>query len=258
MSVLNQVPIELPAAWAIATGILADGVATTGRAQGYLGTTNTSGKPVRATAYTPQGTNAQRSLKSSSGNDNISGSGAQSVTINYLNTSFQLKNDTVWLSGSTYANTNATDIAFIESMVISQVGSDGGNDGTISIYTATAGGGSIWGSIAPSDNQTFWAHHYVPAGVTCYILTFTCGSTIATGQANLNHSGNPLSSNIPQLQIGPTLVHGGGMTWDHDFEIPLAVPGPDLIWIVERPTYLSGSQSANGSTALAGFEYMQF
>lgn len=244
--------------WALTTGELNNGNVIVGRAQGYLGTTNTSGKPVRATAYAAQGTNAQRSLKSSNVNDNISGSGAQSVTINYLNTSFQLKSDTVWLSGTLAARTNANDIAFIENMQVAQCGVDGGNDGTISIFTDNAGAGSVWGSIAPSDNQTFWAHHYVPAGVTCYILTFTCGATIATGQCNMNHSGNPLSTNVPQLQIGPTLIHQGGASWDHEFEVPLGIAGPDLIWLVERPTFLTGSSSANGSTAVCGFEYVQF
>lgn len=258
MGLFDSCPTMLPPAWAIAIGQVGNSNSISGRAQGYLGTTNTSGKPVRATAYAAQGTNAQRSLKSSNVNDNISGSGAQSVTINYLNTSFQLKSDTVWLSGTLAARTNATDIAFIENMLVAQVGADGGNDGTISIFTDTAGTGSIWGSIAPSDNQTMWCHHYVPSGLTCYIIMMTCGATIATGQANINHSGNPLSTNTPQQQIGPTLIHQGGATWDHEFEVPLGVTGPDLIWIVERPTYVTGSQAANGSTAVAGFEYVQF
>ena len=254
----NPVFSELP--FAITFGLCPSisGYPVSGRNQGYLGTTSTTGKPVRATTYTPQGTNAQRSFQSTSANDSISGTGAQILSITYLNTSFQLKTDTIWLSGSSPANSNQTDIAFIESMAVTQVGSGGGNAGTISIYTATAAGGSIWGSIAPGDNQTFWAHHYVPSGVTCYILQMSCGATIAPGQMNLNHSGNPLLSSLPQQQIGMTISHPGGGTWDHEFTIPLAVPGPDLVWIVERPTFATGSYSANGSTATAGFEWVQF
>jgi hypothetical protein len=252
MGALDGSTTVVPAYLAFAAAQLGVGQVTIGRAQGYTGTSATSGKVIRATAYAPQGTNAQRSLKSTNALDNISGSGAQQVTINYLNTSFQSKSDTVWLSGTLATKTNATDIAFIESMVVAQVGADGGNDGTINIFTDNAGAGSIWGSIAASDNMTFWAHHYVPAGVTCYLISMTVGATIVAGQTNLNHSGNPLSSSVPQLQLGMTLCHLAGASTDHDFEVPLALAGPDLVWLVERPN------TATVSTAVAGFEYVQF
>jgi hypothetical protein len=223
-----------------------------GRAQGYVGTSATSGKVIRATTYTPQGTNSQRSVKSTSSSDTSTGTGAQTVTINYLDTSFALYSETVTLNGTTAVNTVGTNIAFIESLVVATVGSTGGNVGTIELFTGTAGGGSVWASIAPQDNQTFWAHHYVPAGVTCYLLDFSAGATVVAGQCNINHSGNPLSTNTPQLQIGVTIMHVGAGTWDHEFQVPLAVPGPDLIWLVERPV------SSTASTAVAGFEYIQF
>lgn len=226
--------------------------ATTGRAQGYTATSAASGKAIRATTYTPQGTDAQRSLNSTSANDTSAGTGARTVTLTYLNTSFVLKTETVTMNGTTAVNTVATDIAFIESIVVASVGSVGGNVGTIQVWTATAAAGSVWGSIAASDNQTFWAHHYVPTGVTCYLLTVTAGATVVAGQTNLNRTGNPLNANSPQLQIGVTLIHVAAGTWDHDFEIPLAVAGPDFIFLVERPV------AATASTAVAGFEYMQF
>lgn len=227
-------------------------VLNTGRAQGYVGTSATSGVAVRATTYTAQGSNAQRSVKSSSASDTAAGTGAQKVTINFLDTTFTLQSETVTLNGTTAVNTVSTNIAFIESMVVSQVGSGGGNVGTISILTGTAGSGTTWGSIAASDNQTFWAHHYVPAGVTCYLLGFLGGGTVVAGQTNLNHFGNPSVSNIPELQIGVTLIHLAASSNEHVFEVPLAVPGPDLILITERPT------AATASTAVAGFEYIQF
>lgn len=228
------------------------GVLNTGRAQGYVGTSATSGVAIRATAYAPQGTNAQRSIKSTSVNDTSAGTGAQTVTINYLDTSFVQHSETVTLNGTTAVNTVGTNIAFIENMVVATVGSGGGNAGTIQILTATAGGGSVWGSIAAGDNQTFWAHHYVPAGLTCYILGFIGGGTATAGQTILNHFGNPLSSNLPELQIGMTIVHLAGSSFEHTFEVPLAVAGPDLLLLVERPV------AVTASTAVAGFEYIQF
>jgi hypothetical protein len=243
-------PIETPFQNAAMLGLLPG--ALTGRAQGYTGTNSTGGKAIRATTYTPQGTNSQRSISSTNAADTAAGTGAQTVTINYLDTSFASHSETVTLNGTTAVNTVGTNIAFIESMAVATVGSGGGNVGTIQIFTATAGGGSVWGSIAPSDNQTFWAHHYVPSGVTCYILSITAGATVAAGQTNINHTGNPLSTNVPQQQIGVTIMHVAAGTWDHEFEIPLGVPGPDFIFLVERPVV------ATTSTAVAGFEYMQF
>jgi hypothetical protein len=252
MGVLQNNPVVEDIAWALAFGTISDGTTISGRAQGYTATSATTGKAIRATTYTPQGANAQRSVSSSNAADSSAGTGAQQITINYLDASVALHSEIVTMNGTTAVNTVGTNYAFIENMIVSQVGTQGGgNTGAISLFTATAGGGTAWASIAASDGMTFYAHHYVPAGVSCYLLSMTCGGTIVAGQTNLNHSGNPTSTNSPQLQIGMTLVHLAGSSFDHDFEVPLALPGPDLVWLVERPT------AATASTAVAGFEYVQ-
>lgn len=253
MGVFDNSQNTLPAAWGLVMGQVGVGQNfTASRAQGYTATSATSGKVIRATTYTPQGAGAQRSINSTSASDAAAGTGARTVIINYLDVNFVLKSETVTLNGTAGVNTVNTDIAFIESIVVATVGSGGGNVGTIQVWTATGATGSIWGSIAPSDNQTFWAHHYVPAGVTCYLIAFSAGATVVAGQCNINHSGNPLSSNTPQLQIGLTIMHVGAGTWDHQFQVPIAIPGPDLVWLVERPV------AVTASTAVAGFEYIQF
>lgn len=253
MGVFDNSVNTLPAAWGLVMGQLGTGQSfVASRAQGYTSTSATSGKVIRATTYTPQGANAQRSVNSTSANDTSAGTGARTVTINYLDTSFTLKSETVTLNGVTAVATTNTDIAYIESIVVATVGSGGGNVGTIQVWTNNNGTGSIWGSIAASDNQTFWAHHYVPANVTCYLVGFSAGATVVAGQCNLNHSGNPSSANLPQLQIGLTIMHPAAGTWEHELEVPIAVPGPDLVWLVERPV------AVTASTAVAGFEYIQF
>lgn len=252
MGVFDSVPASVPAAWALAFGLVGNGTATAGRAQGYVGTSATSGKAIRATAYSPQGAGVQRSMNSTSANDTSAGTGARTVKVTYLDTSFVLKTETITLNGTTAVNTAASDMAYIEKMEVASVGNTGGNAGTIQLWTQTAAGGSVWASIAASDNQTFYAHHYVPTGVTCYIISMTGGATVVAGQVNLNRSGDPSNANLPQLQIGTTIIHVAAGTWDHDFEVPLAVVGPDLIWLVERPV------SATASTAAGGFEYIQF
>src|SRR5579885_2351141 len=90
----------LPASWGLIMGQLGSGTPfTVGQATGYVTTASTSGTIIRATAYAPQGTNAQRSLVSTSANDTSAGTGARTITINYLNTSFQLKTDVVTMNG---------------------------------------------------------------------------------------------------------------------------------------------------------------
>lgn len=244
--------VTLTAGQALAFGTVGDGVATMGRSQGYIGTAATSTVVVRATTYTPQGNNVQRSVKSTSASDTAAGVGAQTVIINYLDASFVSHSETVTLNGTTAVNTVGTNIAFLESMQVATVGTSATNVGIIEIFTATAGGGSIWGSIAAGDNQTYWAHHYVPTGVTCYVINVTTGSTLVAGYTNIEHQQNPLATNLPTLQIGVTIVHGGSGTWDHNYQIPLAVAGPDMVLLTERPI-------TNGTNSVfAGFEYIQF
>ena len=252
MGIYDGAPTTVDAAWSLVFGLVGSATSLAGRSQGYTLTSAVSGKAIRATNYFPQGINAQRSIKSTSPNDTSDGTGARTVTINYLNTSFVLKSETITLNGTTAVATANSDIAFIESMVVASVGSAGGNVGTINFFTDNVGVGSIWGSIAAGDNQTFWAHHYVPAGVTCYILGMSAGATVVAGQTNLNRSGNPLVSTNPQLQIGATIVHAGGGTSNYNFAAPLSIVGPDLVWLVEHPV------APTVSTVVAGFEYIQF
>jgi hypothetical protein len=226
--------------------------ATRGVAVGYVGTSGTGGKVVRATVYAPQGANAQRSLVSSSVNDASAGTGAQQVTVSYLDTTFTLNQEVVTMNGTTAVNTVSTTIAFIEAMLVTMTGTTGGNVGTISIDVNTGGTGGAWGSIAATDNQTFWAQHYVPTGVTCYILDIYAGATAAGGATNLMHQQNPLATNLPQLNMGGFFPHGGPGEVLVPFGTAIPVLGPDFIFVNEKPG------AATVSTAYATFEYVQF
>lgn len=244
-------PVQTPIEWASAFNLIPN--VSVGRATGYTATSAASGKAIRATTYTPQGANVKRSLASSSANDAAAGTGARTVKITYLTAAFVLKTEIVTLNGTNAVDTVGDDLAFIESMEVMTVGTQGGgNIGTISLYTQIAKGGVVWASIAAGDNMTFWAHHYVPAGVTCYLLNLTGGATAVGGGMTVQHSNNPLDVNAPQKGLGGTYVHASVNSIDHWFRVPLAVPGPDLIWLVERPV------AATASTVYGTFEYMQF
>jgi hypothetical protein len=255
MGQFGQTDITADALLAIALGQFVVGIGnkpTSGRANGYVGTSATTSKAIRATAYAPQGANAQRSVVSTNANDSSAGTGARTVTINYLTAAFALKSETVTMNGTTPVNTVNVDIAYIESIVVATVGSGGGNVGTIQVFTFTAGGGSVWGSIAAGDNQTFWAHHYVPSGTMCLILSVATAALLVGGQSNLNITGDPSNPNLPQLQGGPTVIHAGTGFSEHEFALPLAVAGPNFVFMTTRPV------SASVDTAFGHFDWVQF
>jgi hypothetical protein len=226
--------------------------AISGRAIGYVSTSDQNNHAVRSTLYTPQGVNAQRSIVSTNANDSAAGTGARTVLLTYLNTSFQLKSETITLNGTTPVNTVGTDIAYVESIQVTSVGSGAVNAGTLNFMTQTGGAGTVWASAAPGDNGTAYAHHYVPTGFTCYVLNFGGGGTGTSGVLNLIHQQNLATPNAPFAQIGLPIVHPVNAQWDHEFQIPLAVPGPDLIYLNELPT------TSTANKTWGGFEYVQF
>lgn len=246
-----RVPQIIETDWGIAMNLIPGG--TFGRPTGYTATSATSGKAIRATTYTPQGANAQRSINSTSASDSSASTGARTILLTYLNTSFVLKTEIITLNGTTAVNTVGTDIAFVESLQVMSVGTQGGgNVGTIQLWTNTGGTGPIWASIAASDNVTYYAHHYVPTGVTCYIINAHGGSTATAGAFTLNRSGNPLTVTSPQVGVGGTFPYLAAGSEDHNYRIPIPIIGPDFVWLVTRPN------TATASTSYGTFEYVQF
>lgn len=239
-------PIEFAASFGLLPGV------TTGRITGYIGTSATTAVAIRATSYSPQGSNGQRSIASSSANDTAAGTGMRKVKVTYLTEGMVEKTETITLNGTTGVNTVATDMAFLQKMEAVEVGSGGGNAGTISIYQQINKGGSVWGSISVGDNQTYWAHHYVPTGKTCHLLNLSVGSTAVGGWATVMRTGNPTVSTEPQRSIAGTYPHPTLGIADHSFRIPLSITGPDLVWLVDRPS------AATASTAFGTFEYVEF
>src|SRR5579863_7019322 len=114
---------------------------TSGLSAGYVSTSATSGVAIMASTYTPQSSNAQRSVVSTSTHDASAGTGAQKVLVTYLNVAMgSYETETITMNGTTAVNTVGTDYCFIESMKVTQIGTGGGNLGTINFMTTTAGG----------------------------------------------------------------------------------------------------------------------
>jgi hypothetical protein len=223
---------------------------SSGRAFGYLGTSATTTVTVRATVYTPPGNNAQRSIKSANANDTAAGTGARTVMITYLDASCAGPfTETIALNGTTAVNTVNTNIALIERMDVVTVGSGGGNAGLITLNTGLGGAGGVIGTIAAGDNQTFWCHHYVPAGKTGFILTVEGGSTVTVGGLTPNWV-NPINANAPQKALDLTIRHGTTFVFKN-YGVPISVSGPAILFLNETPA------AATASTIFASFAWMQ-
>jgi hypothetical protein len=198
---------------------------------GDITAASTSRAAVRRTAYTEQTSNAQRSVLSGSANDTAAGTGARTMRITYLDsTGAGPFTEDITLNGTTPVNTVATNICFIESMEILTVGSGGANAGLISLRATTAGGGATVGTIATGDNQTFWAHHYVPSGRECNITGLYVnhsGTTVGSGAVFAIFSLPIPGANMVEKQISDShRLYGQSSTVPRAYISPLKVQGP--------------------------------
>lgn len=246
-------PVYTEINYAAAFGLL-PGV-NSGTCNGYLATSSTSTAAVRATAYIQPVAAAQRSMSSSNANDTAAGTGARTVLITYYDGSMVgPKTTTVTLNGITAVATSVSDIRFIEKMEVITVGSTGSNVGTISLFVNNAGGGGTVGTIAATDNSTFWAHHYVPTGKTCYLSAVRAGATVTNGAVTMQAAGNQLVSNLAQKNLSGSIRYGSAnqVVSFYEWTIPIAIAGPNFIFLTGR------ADAATASTTLGSFDYLEF
>jgi len=159
-------------------------VGTVGTSGSAPASTVTTGTLVYKTDYVEPTSAAQRSIRSDNAADTSAGTGARTVRVTYYdNTTAGPFTETVTLAGTTWVNTVATNIRYVEKIEVLTTGTDGWNVGIITLRTGTGGGGTDIGTIAANDNQTFWCHHYVPTGMTCFVTSATVGNN-ATSATN--------------------------------------------------------------------------
>jgi hypothetical protein len=197
-----------------------------GFSDGKVVLASTTVTAIRSTTYTEQSTNAQRSVVSTSASDSSTGTGARKVKITYYDQNVNGPfTETVTLNGTTAVNTVATNICYIERIEVITVGSTGSNVGTINLKATINGGGiTVW-SIAATENRTFGAHHYVPAGKSAFITGFTAGIKGAdTTGAIIRSIPIPTGSNA-EVQISDLLrVPSSGQS-SRTYGTPIEVSG---------------------------------
>lgn len=228
----------------------------TGITKGYVAVNSTSIVAIRATTYTEPASAAARELISSSTQDDASpgGTGTRRVRITYYdNNMVGPYHEDIDLNGTSAVTTVATNIRFVESIKSLTVGSNGTNVGTITLRNT--GAGATIGTIAASDGITFWNHHYVGDGYTCFIQKMTIGIIDngllgSIGAGSFLRAINPLTTNAFEEQITPTFRQQGSQpNRTHDFGKGLWVKGP------ARVTQYVRSDNTTAGTAHGGFVF---
>jgi hypothetical protein len=252
ISPLLYMPCDTSLQLAASMGLL-PGI-TTSRAAGYVAAATVAQRKIRSTTYTPTlpGVAGQRSFSSSSANDTNAGTGARTILHTYLTTAFVRKTQVVALNGVTAVNGAAVDCAYDESIVVLSSGSlaTPWNVGVVSMFLNAGGAGGTVMSIAATDNQTYYAHHYVAAGETCFLTNVMFGDTLTGGVGFISRSGDPSQTTLPLLGIGGLYPHASGDAKDHTFSNALGIPGPDYICLNDTP-----NAAVAGNFSYGSFEY---
>lgn len=221
--------------------------------------------PILATTYNEPTSGAQRSMSSASAADTSAGTGARAVRIRYYLVDFTGPfYETVTLNGTTAVNTVATDICFIDEMVVLTAGTSGRNAGVITLFAGTGGGGGVVGTIGTAnlfvdtigspavngDNKTLWAQHYIPPDTVTTFATVTAGTTgNQTGVVFLVARGPLVTS--PEVIVGDPLAVGLNATGVvRQLGIPLKIVGPSRIRLIVVP-------AGNGTTFWGSFDFSE-
>jgi hypothetical protein len=244
----NQQAIPVSSTPATSTAGLRGGVVVLG------GGTSGSINPIRATTYNEQTTNAQRSVTSASANDTSAGTGARTIMITYYDsTGAGPYTETITMNGTTAVNTTNTNICFIESMIVTTVGTGGTNAGVITLYTTTGGGGTTIGTIgtgnvvaATGDGRTLWAHHYVSTGKTASITGLAVG---ASSQSTFHIKAKSLgiANAAEEIVSGLTTTTAAYL---RTYGSPITVMGPARLLVYGVP-------STNGVTMNAAIDFFE-
>lgn len=201
---------------------------------------------VRRTTYTEQISSAQRSIVSASANDTSAGTGARTIKITYLDsTGAGPYTEIITMNGTSAVNTVNTNICFIEQIEVVTAGSTGSNVGIISLKAATAGGGVTVGTIAATDNQTFWAHHYIPISKTMNITGVAVshnGTTVGSGGVFTVNAKTIGVTNAIDTQISDFIrLYGQASTFSRNYSSPIKMAGPARVLVYITPETASST-----------------
>jgi hypothetical protein len=223
---------------------------------GDVSTAATTRVLVKRTTYTEQTANGQRSIASSSASDTAAGTGARTLKITYLDaTGAGPFTETMTLNGTARVNTVATNICFIEKIEILTAGSGGVNAGIITLFTLPTAGGTAIATIAATNNKTFFAHHYIPAGKICNVTGISCshsGTTVGSGALFTLDSKAIGVANAVETQVSDFVrLYGQSSTFSRTYVSPIKITGPARLQIYVTP------ESASATTYRSAFDFFE-
>lgn len=224
--------------------------AHSGFADGKAVLAATTPVPLRATAYTEQTADAQRSIVSASAADAAARTGARTVRVTYLTAAgLGPYSEIVTLNGTTPVNMIAANVCYVEKIEVLTVGSGGTNAGVISLKAATGGGGATIWSIATGDGRTYGAHHYVSAGHVCRVTDVHVGIKGAdTSSFTLKAIPLPVANNY-ESQVGDLIRVASSAGFLRAYATPIEVVGPARVSIWALP------DSTSSRTYYGAFDY---
>jgi len=221
---------------------------------GYVTTAALTQVPIRPTTYTEQTTNSQMSIASGSANDTSAGTGARTVLLEYYDQNMNGPySETITLNGTSYVNTAATNICYIEHIEVITAGSGGTNAGILTLKASTGGGGATVVTVPAGDTQWLTAHHYIPAGKTAFFTGVSVshnGTTVGSGGVFVLKR-RALGSTV-ELQVSDyTRLYGQSSSVSRVFQAPPRIVGPARITMYVSP------ESTSSTVFRASFDYYE-
>jgi hypothetical protein len=178
--VSNPIPVVLPFLQGVERGYVA-GMSTV-VVQGHNDDVGTSEETVwhEGGVYVFPTAGTQMKVSSDSANDDVGSSGATTVLINYLDTTYAEQSEIVALDGQTEVLTVATDIFRINGLTVIGAGTSKKNEGIVYIGTGTVTSGKpavVYGLISADGDHGLasQAVYTVPLGKSAQFIEFIMG-----------------------------------------------------------------------------------
>lgn len=199
---------------------------------------------IRRTAYTEQSANFTGSVSSNNAADSAAGAGMRTARITWMDsTGVTVGTEDVAFNGTTPVNLVTATKCFIDKIEGLTWGANGTNTGIISLFTGAAGAGTVVGTIAATDNRTFWAHHYVQSGKIGNVTSVFHGnnSTVSGGTSVAVLRKRTIVANSGEVQISDFIrISGAVNSLPRNYGSVVQVVGPARIAM-----YVTTSSSAS-------------
>jgi hypothetical protein len=172
--------------------------------------------------YTYIATAETVTITSTSGSDSAAGTGARTVEVQGLNSSYEVVTETLTVGGAG----GSTEFLRVFRAVVITAGTDGVNIGTVSVTSNSTAtvlakiGVDGTGSNAAGRGQTFMALYTIPAGKTGYLTQWTVGS----GKQNTDAVAFILSRDSTMTDAAfnsKDIITVSATTFDKNYTIPL-------------------------------------